>query len=205
MPTETSNVSHNLQSHAVISITRICYADHNTSYGSDNALRFVVSKQADNDYLSPLTYIGLPRFVGRTAAGGLAVESLYQLDVIYRVSYILSMQVQRSLDATLAALSDPTRRAMLARLAKGEATVNELAEPFTISQPAISRHIKVLAEAGLIVQRIEGSKRPCRLAADALSELDEYLEMLRRGLEQNYQRLDRLLAKQQTRKGQEHR
>lgn len=110
------------------------------------------------------------------------------------------MQAQRSLDATLAALSDPTRRAMLARLAQGEATVNELAEPFTISQPAISRHIKVLAEAGLIVQRVEGSKRPCRLAAGALPELDDYLGMLRRALEQNYQRLDRLLAKQQTRK-----
>jgi DNA-binding transcriptional ArsR family regulator len=62
------------------------------------------------------------------------------------------MQLLRSLDATLAALSDPTRRAILARLAEGEATVSELAEPFTISQPAISRHIKVLSEAGLIVQ-----------------------------------------------------
>ncbi len=93
------------------------------------------------------------------------------------------MQAQRSLDATLAALSDPTRRAMLARLADGEATVNELAEPFTISQPAISRHIKVLVEAGLIVQRVEGAKRPCRLAPGALSELDEYLEMLRKALE----------------------
>jgi DNA-binding transcriptional ArsR family regulator len=97
---------------------------------------------------------------------------------------------------TLAALSDPTRRAILARLAEGEATINELAQPFAISQPAISRHIKVLTEAGLIVQRIEGTKRPCRLAAGALSELDEYLDMLRNALEQNYQRLDRLLAKQ---------
>jgi DNA-binding transcriptional ArsR family regulator len=106
------------------------------------------------------------------------------------------VQVHSALDATLAALSDPTRRAILARLAEGEATINELAEPFAISQPAISRHIKVLTEAGLIVQRIEGTKRPCRLAAGALSELDEYLEMLRKALEQNYQRLDRLLAKQ---------
>ena len=110
------------------------------------------------------------------------------------------MQVHRSLDATLSALSDPTRRAILARLAEGEVTVNELAEPFTISQPAISRHIKVLAEAGLIVQRVEGTKRPCRLARGALSELDEYLEMLRKALDQNYRRLDRLLAKQQGRK-----
>jgi DNA-binding transcriptional ArsR family regulator len=103
---------------------------------------------------------------------------------------------QAALDATLAALSDPTRRAILARLAEGEASVNELAQPFAISQPAVSRHIKVLAEAGLIVQRVEGTKRPCRLAPGALSELDEYLAMLRNALEQNYRRLDRLLANQ---------
>ena len=105
------------------------------------------------------------------------------------------MQAQGSLDATLAALSDPTRRAILARLAKGEATVNELAAPFSISQPAISRHIKVLADAGLIVQRVEGTRRPCRLAPEGLSELDEFLAMLRKALERNYQRLDRLLAR----------
>ncbi len=114
--------------------------------------------------------------------------------------YIL-MQTQRSLDATLAALSDPTRRAILARLAQGEATVNELAAPFQISQPAISRHIKVLAEAGLIVQRVQGTKRPCRLAQGALSELDQYLEMLRKALEQNYRRLDRVLEQQTKKEG----
>ena len=110
------------------------------------------------------------------------------------------MPAQRSLDATLSALSDPTRRAILARLAQGEATVNELAEPFTISQPAISRHIKVLVDAGLIVQRVEGTKRPCGLAPGGLSALDEYLEMLRSALDRNYRRLDRLLAKQRGRK-----
>jgi DNA-binding transcriptional ArsR family regulator len=104
------------------------------------------------------------------------------------------MPAQRTLDATLTALSDPTRRAILARLADGEATVNELAAPFPISQPAISRHIKVLAEAGLIVRRVEGTKRPCRLAPGGLTELDAYLEMLRAGLERSYQRLDELLA-----------
>lgn len=104
------------------------------------------------------------------------------------------VHAQPRLDATFAALSDPTRRAILARLAKGEATVNELAEPFTISQPAISRHLRVLVDAGLIVQRVEGTKRPCRLAPGALSELEEYLAMLRKGLEQSYARLDRLLA-----------
>jgi DNA-binding transcriptional ArsR family regulator len=111
------------------------------------------------------------------------------------------VQIHSALDATLAALSDPTRRAILARLAEGEATINELAQPFAISQPAISRHIKVLTEAGLIVQRVEGTKRPCRLAPGALSELDEYLEMLRKALEQNYQRLDRLFLKQRRKDG----
>jgi DNA-binding transcriptional ArsR family regulator len=110
------------------------------------------------------------------------------------------VQSLRSLDTTLSALADPTRRAILARLAEGEATVNELAEPFTISQPAISRHVRVLADAGLIVQRVEGTKRPCRLARGALSELDEYLEMLRNALDRNYRRLDRLLAKRRGRK-----
>ena len=100
------------------------------------------------------------------------------------------------LDAGFSALADPTRRAILARLATGEATVNELAAPFQISQPAISRHLKVLEEAGLIMRRVDGTRRPCRLAPDALTELDDYLAMLRRGLEANYARLDRLLAKQ---------
>lgn len=108
------------------------------------------------------------------------------------------MQLDRSLDGTLAALADPTRRAMLARLAEGEATVSELGAPFSISQPAISRHIKVLLDAGLIVQRVEGTKRPCRLADGALNELDQYLELLRRALEKNYERLDRLLENEQT-------
>jgi DNA-binding transcriptional ArsR family regulator len=107
-----------------------------------------------------------------------------------------------SLDRTLAALADPTRRAILARLALGEATVSELAEPFAISQPAISRHIRVLSEARLIVQRVEGTKRPCRLAPAALSELDQYLEMLRGALTHNYRRLDELLSKQAKRKDQ---
>jgi DNA-binding transcriptional ArsR family regulator len=107
---------------------------------------------------------------------------------------------QTALDATFSALSDATRRAILARLALGEATVNELAEPFAISQPAISRHIKVLVDAGLVVQRVEGAKRPCRLAAGGLSALDEYLERLRHALERNYSRLDQLLKKPQGRK-----
>jgi DNA-binding transcriptional ArsR family regulator len=113
------------------------------------------------------------------------------------------MQAAASLDRTFAALADVTRRKILARLALGEATVSELAEPFEISQPAISRHIRVLSDAGLIVQRVEGTKRPCRLAPGALSELDQYLEMLRNALTRNYERLDQLLAtqKKKRRKG----
>ncbi|MEZ4251828.1 MAG: metalloregulator ArsR/SmtB family transcription factor [Polyangiales bacterium] len=99
-----------------------------------------------------------------------------------------------SLDTTFAALADPTRRAILAQLATGEATVGELAKPFAISQPAVSRHVRVLVDAGLVLQRVEGTKRPCRLAPAALTELDAYLDRLRRALETNYQRLDRLLA-----------
>jgi DNA-binding transcriptional ArsR family regulator len=109
------------------------------------------------------------------------------------------VQDAQSLDRTFAALADPTRRRILARLALGEATVNELAEPFAISQPAISRHVRVLSEAGLIVQRVDGTRRPCRLAPAALSELDQYLGMLREALTRNYQRLDRLLDQQKKR------
>ena len=112
------------------------------------------------------------------------------------------MPAALALDRTLTALADPTRRGILARLALGEATVNELAEPFAMSQPAISHHIRVLSEAGLIVQRVDGTKRPCRLAPSALSPLEEYLEMLRGALTQNYQRLDRLLAQRPAKKGQ---
>src|SRR5437764_7324812 len=110
------------------------------------------------------------------------------------------MESATSLNRAFAALADPTRRSILARLALGEATVNELAEPFAISQPAISRHIRVLSEAGLVVQRVDGTKRPCRLAPQALSELDQYLHMLREALTRNYQRLDHLLAKQTNRR-----
>lgn len=98
------------------------------------------------------------------------------------------------LDAAFSALSDPTRRAILARLATGEATVMELAAPFDMTQPAVSRHLKVLESAGLIVRRIEGTKRPCRLQASAIDEIDRWLAMLRDALASNYDRLDAVLA-----------
>jgi len=99
-----------------------------------------------------------------------------------------------NLDAAFSALADPTRRAILARLAKGEATVMELAAPFEMTQPAISQHLKVLEDAGLVTQRVEGAKRPRRLAQSGLDAMDQWLAMLRRALEQNYDRLDKVLA-----------
>ena len=97
------------------------------------------------------------------------------------------------LDATFAALADPTRRAILSRLALGEASVMELAEPFAISQPAISKHIKVLERAGLISRGRDAQRRPCRIDARALAEADDWLERYRRLWEENYRRLDALL------------
>jgi DNA-binding transcriptional ArsR family regulator len=99
-----------------------------------------------------------------------------------------------SLDATFSALADPTRRAILARLAKGEATVMELAKPFEMTQPAISQHLRVLEDAGLVVRRVEGAKRPRRLAKAGIEETDQWLAMLRKALDRNYDRLDKVLA-----------
>jgi DNA-binding transcriptional ArsR family regulator len=97
------------------------------------------------------------------------------------------------LDATFAALADPTRRAILARLASGEASVMELAEPFAMSQPAISKHLKVLERAGLISRGRDAQRRPRRLEAKPLAEATDWLERYRRVLESNFQRLDALL------------
>lgn len=99
-----------------------------------------------------------------------------------------------TLDAAFSALADPTRRAILARLAKGEATVMELAKPFEMTQPAVSQHLKVLEDAGLIVGRVVGTRRPRRLAKPGIEAMDKWLAMLREGLEKNYDRLDKVLA-----------
>ena len=103
-----------------------------------------------------------------------------------------------NLDASFAALADPTRRAILARLSLGEATVNELAKPFEMTQPAISQHLKVLEEAGLIVSRVDGTRRPRRLARAGIDALDQWLVMIRKALEKNYDRLDGILAAMQS-------
>ncbi len=104
------------------------------------------------------------------------------------------------LDTTFAALADPTRRAILARLASGEASVMELAEPFAMTQPAISKHLKVLERAGLISRGRDAQRRPCRIEARPLAEADEWLEGYRQFWEDSFQRLDALLEEMKTRK-----
>ena len=97
------------------------------------------------------------------------------------------------LDATFAALADPTRRAILARLASGEASVTELAKPFRMSQPAISKHLRVLERAGLIRRGRDAQRRPRRLEAKPLAEASDWLERYRQFWEKRFQRLDALL------------
>src|SRR5919108_6197611 len=97
------------------------------------------------------------------------------------------------LDATFAALADPTRRAILTRLAAGEATVTELAAPFAMSQPAISKHLKVLERAGLVSRGRDAQRRPCRLEARPLKAATDWLESYRGYWQESYQRLDALL------------
>ena len=103
------------------------------------------------------------------------------------------MSSSQRLDATFAALADPTRRAILARLASGEAPVTELAKPFTMSQPAISKHLKVLELAGLISRGVDAQRRPRRLEAKPLAEATGWLEGYRQFWEGSFQRLDALL------------
>lgn len=104
------------------------------------------------------------------------------------------------LDATFAALADPTRRAILARLAFGEATVTELAEPFAMTQPAISKHLKVLERAGLISRGHDAQRRPSRLMAEPMGAATEWLEQYRQFWESSFQRLDSLLDEMKTKR-----
>jgi DNA-binding transcriptional ArsR family regulator len=99
------------------------------------------------------------------------------------------------LPTTFAALSDPTRLAIVARLAQGEASVNDIAALFPISQPAVSRHLKVLEDAGLIERRVDGTRRPCRLNPQALAPVQRWITQLEATLEANYTRLDALLER----------
>ncbi|XXX72807.1 metalloregulator ArsR/SmtB family transcription factor [Sorangium sp. So ce134] len=114
------------------------------------------------------------------------------------------MTPSERLDATFAALADPTRRAILARLASGEVSVTELAKPFAMSQPAISKHLKVLERAGLISRGRDAQRRPCRIEAKPLADASGWLDNYRRFWEGSYERLDVLLEelKEQASKGE---
>ena len=115
----------------------------------------------------------------------------------------MDMTPSERLDATFLALADPTRRAILARLADGEASVAQLAAPFEISQPAISKHLKILERAGLISTSQSATRRPRKLEAAPLAEADAWIEKYRDRWEQNFSRLDGLLAHLQTPKSQD--
>src|SRR5688572_19536723 len=108
------------------------------------------------------------------------------------------MTATERLNNTFAALADPTRRAILARLAGGEASVNELARPFAMSQPAISKHLRGLERAGLISRGRDAQRRPCRLEPRRLAEADEWLERYRKNWEESFERLDTLLEEMKT-------
>jgi DNA-binding transcriptional ArsR family regulator len=110
----------------------------------------------------------------------------------------MQMTPSSLLDATFAALADPTRRAILARLASGEASVTELAQPFAMSQPAISKHIKVLERAGLISRGRDAQRRPCRIEGKPLADANAWLERYRWFWADSFQRLDALLDELKT-------
>ena len=114
--------------------------------------------------------------------------------VIQTLGYVPADSSAPSLDATFAALADPTRRAILARLAQGEASVMELAAPFAMSQPAVSKHLRVLERAGLVSRRRDRQRRPCRLEPRPLAQANAWLETYREAWESNFARLDGLLA-----------
>ena len=107
------------------------------------------------------------------------------------------MSYEQQLDATFAALADPTRRAILARLVEGEATVTELARPFPMSLPAVSKHLRVLQDAGLVVQGRRAQWRPCRLDPEPLHDVADWMEAYRRLWEGRIERLDAYLAELQ--------
>lgn len=110
------------------------------------------------------------------------------------------MKTSDRLDVTFLALADPTRRAILSRLARGEASVTELAEPFDISQPAISKHLKILERAGLVSRGRDAQRRPCKLEAKPLEAVHAWLERYRQIWEANFERLDALLVDLQKKK-----
>jgi DNA-binding transcriptional ArsR family regulator len=127
----------------------------------------------------------------RDALDASSLRQLYNLTVTQLMGY--AMATSDRLDSTFAALADPTRRAILARLASGEASVLELAEPFEMTQPAISKHLKVLERAGLISRGRDAQRRPCRLEARPLAEANDWLKDYRRLWETSFRKLDAVL------------
>jgi DNA-binding transcriptional ArsR family regulator len=130
-------------------------------------------------------------------------HALYLTDQLFNQMVQLAMTTDR-LSSTFAALADPTRRAILARLALGETSVSKLAEPFEMSMPAVSKHLKVLERAGLITRSRDAQMRPCRIEATALKEADDWLEEYRRLWEQRLDRLDdylRVLQSKEKKRG----
>jgi len=126
---------------------------------------------------------------------------LYNHLVVERLSYISKPQ---NLDAIFAALADPTRRAILSRLAAGEASVNEIAAPFEMSQPAVSKHLKVLEQAGLIERNVDKQRRPARLKAEPMAAAVRWLEEFRQFWSTSFDQLDGLLEelkKAETKRG----
>jgi DNA-binding transcriptional ArsR family regulator len=140
--------------------------------------------------------------MGRAEGDALDAGSLYQLynlSVTQPMGY--AMAISDRLDSTFAALADPTRRALLARLASGEASVLELAEPFEMTQPAISKHLKVLERAGLISRGRDAQRRPCRIEARPLAEANDWLEDYRRLWETSFRKLDAVLQELKSSQG----
>src|SRR5262249_55467261 len=118
--------------------------------------------------------------------------------LLYLTYELFNRIAKLSLDAAFAALSDPTRRAILARLALGETSVTELAKPFAMSLPAVSKHLKVLERAGLIARGREAQWRPCRIEPRVLKDIDDWLNHYRRFFDESFDRLDAYLQKLQT-------
>ena len=117
--------------------------------------------------------------------------------LLYLTDWLFNRIAKLSLDTAFAALSDPTRRAILARLALGETSVTELAKPFAMSLPAVSKHLKVLERAGLIARGREAQWRPCRIEPRALKDIDDWLNHYRRFFDESFDRLDAYLQKLQ--------